>query len=261
MKRSAILVISLGSLALVLGCGGSSASGPGASAADGPKKVRVTPKNRNLTDNGDGSFTLGNRKCKVVDVIEDGEDNNNQVMVKDGRNGYMYTYGDSNGSTMSPEANSTFAQTPGGAQGSAYAACVKGKIAMAGTAYAGIGMDLSDPKKAMDLSKYDGLSFRARRGADSSTLIRVKVPDAATAPEGNICTDKCYNDFGVDMHLSEEWQLFYLPFAELKQMSGWGAPRPPTVDSAKIFGVQFQAQQKDQPFELCIDDLSVIDCD
>jgi endoglucanase len=214
-----------------------------------------------MTDNGDGSFSLGAHKCKVVDVIEDGEDNNNQIMVKDGRNGYMYTYGDNNGSTMTPEPNATFAQTPGGAEGSAYAACVKGKIAMAGIAYGGIGMDLSDPKKPTDLSKYDGIAFRARRGSDSSTLMRVKVPDVATAPEGGICTEKCFNDFGVDMHLSEEWQQFFLPFAELKQISGWGDPRPPAIDSTKLFGFQFQAQQKDQPFEFCIDDLSLIDCD
>ncbi|MGC4069641.1 MAG: hypothetical protein QM784_34285 [Polyangiaceae bacterium] len=149
MKRSAVLVLALASsLALVLGCGSSSKSG--ATAASGSGKPRATPKNRNFTDNGDGSFTAGGKKCKVAELIEDAENNDNQVIVKDGRNGYIYSFGDNNGTTMTPEANTTFPQTPGGAEGSAYAACVKGNVAMAPIAYAGIGFNLTDPKKAVD---------------------------------------------------------------------------------------------------------------
>lgn len=260
MKRSALLVISLvSSLALALGCG-SSAAGGSSAAHGGSSKPRVTPKNKNMTDNGDGSFTLGGKKCTVGDVIEDAENNDNQVVVKDGRNGYIYSFGDNNGTTMTPEANTTFPQTPGGAQGSAYAACVKGNVAMASIAYAGIGFNLTDPKKAVDLSKYDGISFRVRRGADSTMKLRLKVPDVATDPDGGMCTEKCFNDFGVDLFMSEEWQQFYLPFSEMKQMSGWGDPRPPSIDSSKIYSLQFQVLEKGKPFEFCIDDISLIKC-
>jgi endoglucanase len=261
MKRSAVLVISLASsLALVLGCGSSAKSGP-AAAAGGSSKPRATPKNRLMTDNGDGSFTLGGKKCKVADLIEDAENNDNQIIVKDGRNGYIYSYGDNAGTTMTPEANTTFPQTPGGAQGSAYAACLKGNVAMASVAYAGIGFNLVDPEKAVDLSKYDGIGFRVRRGADSSMRLRIKVPDVATKPEGGMCTEKCFNDFGTDMYMSEEWQQFFLPFADMKQDSGWGDPRPANIDSTKIYGIQFQVVEKGKPFEFCIDDIALIDCD
>jgi endoglucanase len=262
MKRSALLVISLASsLALVLGCGSSSKSGGAATASGHSGKPRVTPKNKNMTDNGDGSFTLGGKKCKVTDVIEDAENNDNQVIVKDGRNGYIYSFGDTNGTTMTPEANTTFPQTPGGAQGSAYAACIKGNVALAAIAYAGIGFNLTDPKKAVDLSKHDGLAFRVRRGADSTMRLRLKVPDVATDPDGGVCTDKCFNDFGVDLFMSEEWQMFYLPFSEMKQMSGWGEPRPPAIDPSKVFSLQFQVLEKGKPFEFCIDDISLIKCE
>jgi hypothetical protein len=44
--------------------------------------------------------------CGPEAMIEDGEDNNNQVIVQDGRAGYIYTYADPEGTTISPKAGS-----------------------------------------------------------------------------------------------------------------------------------------------------------
>jgi endoglucanase len=228
-----------------VGCG-SSQQQP---AAKQPGAVAQMPQNRDIKSTGPGVFTLGSHNCKVTEVIEDGEDNNNQVIVKDGRNGYIYSFADTNGSKISPELGSTFTQTPGGAQGSAYAACAKGRTILASIAYVGIGFNLVDPEKPVDLSSYDGIA------------LRFKVPDSATHPAGGQCTDKCFNDFGADLVMSEEWQQFMIPFAEMKQMVGWGAPRPPAIDKTKIYSLQFQLLDKEKDFEFCVDDIALIKCD
>lgn len=259
MKRSVTVIATglLGSLVFALGCGSSQGTQP----VKQPGAVAQLPQNRDIKDNGNGVFTLGAHSCKVVDVIEDGEDNNNQVMVKDGRNGYIYSFADTNGTKITPELGATFPQTPGGAEGSAYAACAKGRVILASIAYAGLGFNLVDPEGAVDLSKFDGIAFRVRRGSDSTQRLRVKVPDVATNPSGGICTDKCFNDFGADLVMSEVWQQFMIPFSEMKQMSGWGDPRPPSIDKSKIYSLQFQVLEKDKNFEFCVDDISLIKCD
>jgi endoglucanase len=261
MKRSATVIAIgfAGSLIFTVGCGGSSAQQQPQQA--NKKAAPQLPQNKAMVSTGPGVFTLGAHKCTVTDVIEDGEDNNNQVTVKDGRNGYIYSFADTNGTTVTPELGATFAQTPGGAQGSAYAACAKGKTVLAAIAYAGIGFNFLDPDGPMDLSKHDGFSFRVRRGSDSTQRMRFKVPDIATKPEGGKCTDKCFNDFGADLVMTEEWQQFFIPFSEMKQMSGWGDPRPPAIDKTKIYSLQFQMLEKDKPFDVCVDDITFIKCD
>lgn len=260
MKRSVtVIAIGLvGSLVFALGCGGS-AKAPAGAKQPGP--VAQMPQNRDIKPNANGVLTLGAHNCKVVDVIEDGEDNNNQVTVKDGRNGYIYSFADTNGTKVTPELGATFPQTPGGAEGSAYAACAKGTTILAAIAYAGLGFNLKDPEGAIDLSQYDGLAFRVRRGSDSTQRVRLKVPDVATQPAGGVCTDKCFNDFGADIVMSEVWQQFMIPFSEMKQMSGWGSPRPPSIDKSKIYSIQFQVLEKGKNFDICVDDISLIKCD
>jgi len=260
MKRSVkvIAIGLLGSLAFAFGCGGSQAQ---SAAAKKPGTVAQLPQNRAMVSGGPGVFTLGDHKCSATEVVDDGEDNNNQVTVKDGRNGYIYSFADTNGTKVTPELGATFAQTPGGAQGSAYAACIKGTTALAAIAYAGLGFNLTDPEGQADLSKFDGIAFRVRRGSDSTQRLRLKVPDVATQPAGGVCTDKCFNDFGADLVMTEEWQQFFIPFSEMKQMSGWGAPRPPSIDKTKIYSIQFQVLEKNKNFDICVDDVAFIKCD
>jgi endoglucanase len=257
MKRlvSVIAIGLIGSLVFAAGCGSSQKQ------ANAPQKAAPQlPQNRDYKSQGAGIFSLGAHQCTNADVIEDGEDNNNQVIVKDGRNGYIYSFADTNGTTVQPEQGATFPQTPGGAQGSAFAACAKGTVILAAIAYAGLGFNLADPEGQVDLSKYDGISFRVRRGSDSTQRLRVKVPDVSTNPNGKVCTDGCFNDFGADLVMTEEWQQFFIPFSEMKQMSGWGSPRPPSIDKSKIYSLQFQVLEKGKNFDFCVDDISLIKC-
>ena len=202
------------------------------------------------------------RPCGPEAVIEDGEDNNNQVIVQDGRNGYIYTFADHEGSTITPqsgELGGTFSQSPGGANGSGFAARMTGKVATAEIVYVGMGFNLTDPKEQYDASKYKGLAFYAKKGPNSTSKVRLKVPDVNTDPDGGIC-GACYNDFGKDLILTEEWQKFTIPFDDMRQMPGWGSPRPSGITPSKLYAIQFQVNDKGKDYDIWVDDLQFTGC-
>jgi hypothetical protein len=196
--------------------------------------------------------------CEGKAMIDDCEDRNDQVLVRQGRGGYIYTFLDKAGSTITP-TESTFKMERGGAGGSKYAVHVQGKLAGSGETYAGIGMDLRYPRKPYDAALYKGVSFVAKATKGSSPFIRFKVPDANTDPDGKVCSE-CFNDFGIGVELTEEWTRYEVPFTELKQEGGWGNPRPPAVDWKKLMSLQWQVSAPGSAFDFWIDDVSFIGC-
>jgi endoglucanase len=200
--------------------------------------------------------------CGPEALIEDGEDANNQVIVQDGRAGYIYTYMDAEGTTITPKAGSdggVFEMTAGGVNGSKYALHMNGTVAKAPIVYAGMGLNLTDPKDTYDGSKYKGVSFYAKRGPNGSRKVRFKIPDANTDPDGQQCT-ACYNDFGLEIKLSDEWEKFTIPFDKLKQEPGWGSPRPGTVAFEKMYAIQWQVKYPGE-YDVWVDDVAFTGCE
>jgi endoglucanase len=197
-------------------------------------------------------------------LIDNGEDANNQVLVRDGRNGYWYTYVDEAGSTVVPEAGSrggTFSMSPGGAHGSKYAANVQGRVAGgSGVVFGAVGMNFVDPKGPYDASHYNGLAFWARKGAGSIGKVRLKVPDVSTDPAGGVCRE-CFNDFGMDLNLTEAWQRFVFPFKKMKQLPDWGSPRRHGIDKSKLYGIQWQVNTPGAAMDVWIDDVEFVGCE
>ncbi len=200
--------------------------------------------------------------CSREVVIEDGEDHDNQVIRHKGRNGYMYTFTDDVGTTVTPTAGKrggTFSMAEGGSNGSAYAARFEGTIARGDLVYAGFGINFIDPKGPYDASAHSGVSFYARRSQGSAGNVRLKVPDGNTNPEAKRCSE-CFNDFGTDLALTEQWQQFVSPFAKMQQLPGWGTPRPAAVDARSIYGLQWQINQQGAAYDIWIDDVSFVGC-
>lgn len=197
-------------------------------------------------------------------VICDGDDNNNQTAVADGRGGYWYTFVDDAGTTVWPTAGAhggTFEMSPGGAENSPYAAHFKGQIAPSGAIlFSGMGLNFLDPKGGYDASKYGGISFWAKKGPGSTGKVRLKVPDAYTDPDGGNCSE-CFNDMGADLTLTEEWQLYTFPFKSLRQMPGWGRPKRMKVDSSSVYGIQFQVNDPGQPYDIWVDQIRFTGCE
>lgn len=198
--------------------------------------------------------------CGPDGLIDDGEDGNNQVIVHTGRAGYIYTYMDPEGTTISPKAGSeggVFAMSAGG-HNSGYAMRMNGTVANAKIVYAGMGLNMTDPKDMYDATQYKGISFWAKRGPGASNVVRVKMPDVNTDPDGGLCGN-CYNDFGLDIKLNEEWTQYIIPFGKMKQEPGWGNPRPGSLAVDKVFALQFQVK-KPGPYDVWVDDIAFSGC-
>ncbi|MFZ5890969.1 MAG: hypothetical protein ACOY0T_07955 [Myxococcota bacterium] len=200
------------------------------------------------------------KTCDANGLIDDAEDNNNQLATVGERGGYWYTFVDKAGSTVTPTAGDqggTFTMQEGGANGSRYAANVKGKIGTGETVYAAMAFNFVDPKGEYDASRYAGITFFAKHAQGSTAKLRVKVPDVQTDPAGKRCSE-CFNDFGFDLDLSPDWTRYVLPFSKMRQMEGWGAPRPSHIDPSQIYGVQFQVNQKGADYDISVDDIAFV---
>jgi hypothetical protein len=190
-------------------------------------------------------------------LIDDLEDNDNKVEPLENRSGYWFSYVDSAGSSLQP---APFAMSPNGAGSSKFAVHISGKLGASGNVFAGVGFNFIEPKQTYDATAYKGISLRAKSGAASSHVVRIKVGDVNTVPEGNVCKDKCYNDFGVDLNLTEDWAKYSIPFKAMTQQPGWGDPRPKAIDVSQLFGVQFAESQPGATFDVWVDDIQFV-CD
>jgi hypothetical protein len=235
-----ICVLSLSAMVLGSGC-----------------RKRVVPTSDETKNSPEG------KACPASEgVISDGENNSNQINTIKGRGGYWYTFVDTNGSSITPTAGSqggTFAMTAGGANGSKYAARMTGQVGTADTVYAGMAMNFVDPKGTYDGTAYKGISFWAKKGPGSTAKVRLKVPDINTDPDGKICKE-CFNDFGMDLVLGDNWTQYVVPYSAMTQMKGWGSPRTPAIDSSQMYAVQFQVNEKGAPFDIWVDDIQFTGC-
>jgi endoglucanase len=203
--------------------------------------------------------TADGKACGPDGVLDDGEDVDNRVLARGGRTGYWYTFADKVGTTVTPAPGGTFAMADQGANGSTRSAQVNGKIGTGEVVFGGVGVNFVDPKGPYDASAFKGVSFYARRGETSSGKVRLKVPDANTDPDGGACSD-CYNDFGIDLELTTTWTKYVVPFSSMKQLAGWGAPRPAAISPAKLYGLQWQVNSAGASYEIWIDDIQFTGC-
>jgi endoglucanase len=170
---------------------------------------------------------------------------------------------DEGGSSITPEAGKnggTFAMSPGGANGTPFAAHMSGTVGRSGfSLYAGMGLNFVDPKGQYDSSKYKGITFWAKKGPGSTGNVRMKVPDIATEPDGKICKE-CYNDFGMDFELTEQWTQYTIPFTSMKQLKGWGSPHTEGIDSKTLYGIQWQVNEPGAAYDIWVDEIAFTGC-
>jgi len=223
----------------------------------GACKKRVAITGADVKNSPDG------RPCpKDIGLIADGENNSNQIADIQGRGGYWYTFSDEEGSTVVPESGKhggTFQMTAGGANGTKFAAHMTGTVAKSPSAYVGIGLNFMDPPGQYDASKYKGITFWAKKGPGSAAVTRLKVPDVDTVPEGKVCT-ACYNDFGMDITLNDEWTQYTVPFTSMKQDKTWGSPHADGIKPNTLYGIQFQFKDPGSSFDFWLDEIEFTGC-
>lgn len=243
MQRLTMCAMAFGLAAMALGLGG---------CID--KIDPASPKTRELPEG---------RACPPqTGMISDCESANKTNFIE-GRGGYWYTFldtKDNGGSQIWPLSGAlggTFEMSEGGANGTAHSARMKGTIGGADIVYAGMGMNFVDPKGTYDASKYKGIAFWAKKNGESTPHVRLKVPDVQTDPDGGIC-HQCFNDHGMNLTLTDDWVYYTVPFKAMTQ-EDWG-PKDSGIDPSKIYGIQFQVNEKGAKFDISVDEIQFTGC-
>lgn len=189
----------------------------------------------------------------LIDNLEDG---NTQIAADSDRDGYWWTGKDKVGSTLEPSQG--FAPVPGGPDGSNLAVHVWGVTAGGDQAWgANVGFNFSSAG-LYDASRYVGVRFKARVEPGTTKRVRFKIGDVNTHEDAGVC-QACWNHFGKDLTLSENWREYTLLFKELTQAPGWGNPRPPAVSTAQVYSLDFSID-KGQTYDLWVDELEFLEC-
>ena len=160
--------------------------------------------------------------------------------------GGAYTYADDTGTTVALDGSAPVH--------------VQAQLAAQGAVYAGVGLGLAGSDAPLDASTFRGIAFKAKRGPAGTPHVRVKIPDGNTDPRGGVCTE-CFNDFGLTFQVTEEWVRYEVPFDQLKQEGGWGKPNPPSIEKAKLYGVQWQTTTPGAVLDLYIDGVEILGCE
>lgn len=188
-------------------------------------------------------------------LIENFEDEDSQIAKQDGRVGYWWFHTDPNGSTLEP---GSFMPEKGGANGAGHSMHIWGTTATAEGAYgSSMGFTLGRDG-TYDASKYIGIRFKARAKEGTSRGIRFKIADVNTHQDAGVCTD-CWNHFGTDVTLTNDWEEYVVLFDDMFQEAGWGSPRPSGLTVDKLWGVDITIKPG-RTFDFWVDDFEFISC-
>jgi hypothetical protein len=188
-------------------------------------------------------------------LIDDFDDGNTQMMTIEGRDGYWWKAKDPNGSTIGPDDSTPVEQ---GVNGS-LALYVTGQTSSEEGAWGvNFGANFTSDKSLYDASKYAGLVFKTKVGPNSPKKVRFKIGDVNTHADPGKCAS-CWNHFGKDLTLTEEWQQYTILFSEIRQQPGWGDPRPPSVTPSGLYSFDISIGPS-ATFEVWIDDVEFVEC-
>jgi hypothetical protein len=242
----------IGGLLSLQGCIGVSQSAQGESAAAEPASnvAVVAPAGSKLR-------SCVPAKAKPADdgLVDDFEDGDTKGMAIAMRGGDWWKSADKLGSFFKPDE---LVMAEPGASNSEKALHATGQTAGAEGAYGvNFGVTFSS-SGAYDASPYDGVSFWAKKDKGATGKVRFKVGDINTHQDGGICKT-CWNHFGKDITLNDEWTEYKILFAELKQAPGWGEQKPSIVVD-KVWNLDWSID-KGQSFGIWIDDVQFIVCE
>jgi hypothetical protein len=202
--------------------------------------------------------TCGGKTRRAADgLVDDLEDGNNQAAPAGGRDGYWFSTKAERAVIKSPAGD--FKPEAGGPTGSKQTVHFSGKTAYEDQWGAAVGLGFLTSGGFYDASKYAGIGFRIK-SAKPNANVRVKLPDAASHPDGGQCKAQCWNSFGKELILTTEWQDVSLMWSELQQQPDWGDPRPPGIDATKLRNVEW-AVYPGVEFDVMIDDIHFLECE
>jgi poly(3-hydroxybutyrate) depolymerase len=176
-------------------------------------------------------------------VIADFDDGTFSVLPNEGRDGYWYSYDDGTGGTFTMNIESGVAH-----------------ITSSGWTDWGCGIECSvvpfissSVLCSYDASVYAGVRFKAkgtgRIRINAATVSNVSIEEGGTCDRGYNCYDRPL----TAVTLTDEWQMFELPFCAMKE-EGWGG-KPAPVDPSEFAALHF-ALYAGQDVDFWLDDLA-----
>ena len=196
-------------------------------------------------------------------LVDDFEDDNGQIAILDGRDGYWWKNADSEGAKFTdPPDGSPLKFADEGAHGSTKSLHVAGSTKKGSDQAYGveIGTNLVSTKASLyDGSKYVGVSFMAKVGAKSAKTVRFNMGDVNTHPDLGSC-QSCWNHFSKNVELTTEWKEYQVAFTDMTQRAGWGEPRPKSITPKELYTLTFAFEGSGSEFELFVDDIQFLEC-
>jgi hypothetical protein len=203
-----------------------------------------------------------------LELVDDMEDGNGALARHADRFGVWFSFHDRTGGEQFPAPDAaTFVMSPlePPERNSLLAARSHGKNFSEWGAGIGFELSLQDP---YDLSRFAGVTFRAKREPESTASVRFAVTDVATTPRAGVCFEKdkgppssptmppCDAYFGAEVQLGTTFERYSYLWSELTQ-EAWAVPPLPSLDTTQSYGMRFQVGPSSD-FDFWIDDVALI---
>ena len=191
-------------------------------------------------------------------LLDDFEDGNSAFAAEPGRTGIWFTIHDESPGSITP--NGAVVGVAGGANGSERAAHVvaSGYLEWGAGLSSSLTQSVSGEQCPYNASAFAGLRFYAR--GSGKTRFSVQIPETVSREFGGSCDPDqgmvCFDQHGKYLTLTDDWQLFELPWDELKQRT-FGTRA--TLRPEAIMGVQFALEKDALPAELWVDEIGFWD--
>jgi hypothetical protein len=235
MARTSRRAVALSAVVLSMGC-------------FDPAKVAMCPAGPNSP-----KACTGATRPAEDGLLDDFEDGDNQLPRIADRGGYWFASHDPNGSVIDPTPLK-IADTGAASEKSLH---VFGRTSSEADAW-GVLFGANFVEQGFyDVSKYAGISFKAKVVGNSTKTVRFNVADVNTHPDGGVCKS-CWNHFGKTIELTTDWKDYKVSFAELAQVPGWG-DRYPSITLSKVNSFTWQIGPG-QTFDVWVDDVRLDEC-
>ena len=210
----------------------------------------------------------GGQAIQDSDPLDDMEDDDTQIMLSGGRNGFWYVGSDGTvGATTDPMGTFAMSGLAKDDHGSSmYAAHLK---AVGFTGWGSVmGFNVVESLgtvKAYDASAYCGVQFWAKAAAPFTA--RFRAPDGDTHQAGGVCMDggaankACYDHFGAYVPLTTAWKAFPIRFTDLAQAGTGYHPADGKFRADQLYAIEWALPGGTaKTYELWIDDVEFIKC-
>jgi hypothetical protein len=251
--------------------GGSSAGGSSAEAGHGGSSVGGVSGNASSGAAGSaeagapGGDEGGAGAVGASDAIDDMEDQDSQIEVAGGRDGFWYVGHDmtAGGMQVPDGAFTMIALAKDERPDSLYAAHMEAKGFTAWGSVIGFNLvESMSVVSAYDASAYCGVRFWAK--AAISTPVHFSLPDSDTHPAGNVCeptgaADQLCNDhFTVGLTFTPSWKQIVVKFTDLHQNGSGYHPADMKLKPSELFSFEWSLPGNPGTYEIWIDDVSFV---